>query len=85
MIRLDDMQDLVLITDGKFKKRSNFFDISKTLNKIEQTMQFKGSLKNVELKFEAFTQDDAIAFDQRLKFMQVWLAENFLFLDLDKH
>lgn len=30
MLRLDDMQDIVLMIDGKFRKRSNFFEFDKT-------------------------------------------------------
>ena len=31
MLRLDDMQDLALMMDGKFRKRSNFFEFDKTI------------------------------------------------------
>jgi hypothetical protein len=31
MLRLDDMQDLALMIDGKFRKRSNFFEFENTI------------------------------------------------------
>lgn len=52
MLRLDDMQDLVLMIDGKFKKRSNFFDLSKLFKKLDKMMMIKASIKNVDIKFD---------------------------------
>ena len=62
MLRLDDMQDLALMIDGKFKKRSNFFDFHETFRKIQKMMQVKASLKNVNLQFSSMFQSDPITF-----------------------
>jgi hypothetical protein len=49
MLKLDDMQDLVLMIDGKFRKRSNFFEFDNTFQKLDLMMQIKASIKNVDI------------------------------------
>ena len=58
MLRLDDMQDLVRMIDGRFKKRTNFFNMSKTYSKIKQMMQIKASIKNVDLQCKTLVLGD---------------------------
>ena len=48
-MRLDDMQDLALMIDGKFRKRSNFFEFDKTFQKLKKMVQIRASIKNVEV------------------------------------
>ena len=62
MLRLDDMQDLALMIDGKFKKRSNFFNFHDTFKKIQKMMQIKASIKNVNLQFSSMFQSDPLTF-----------------------
>jgi hypothetical protein len=60
MLRLDDMQDLVLMIDGKFRKRSNFFEFEKTFQKLQQMMKIRASIKNVDLLFTTFLKKDNV-------------------------
>tara|TARA_B110000285_G_C14954310_1_gene528398 strand:+ start:316 stop:489 length:174 start_codon:yes stop_codon:yes gene_type:complete len=44
--------------DGKFRKRSNFFEIDNTFQKLKQMMKIRASSKNVGLEFMTFFKTD---------------------------
>ena len=48
-LRLDDMQDMVLITDHKLVERTSQFDCKQIYLSLKQMLELKASLKNVDL------------------------------------
>ena len=59
LLRLDDMGDIALIIDGKFRMRSVGFDLYHTLHQIKKMMEFKASIKNIDFNMEMFSDDSA--------------------------
>lgn len=47
-LRLDDMQDMVLITDHKLVLRTSQFDCKQLYQDLKQMLELKASLKNVD-------------------------------------
>ena len=58
MVRLDDMQDMVLITDNKLVLRTSPFDCKETVQNLRSMLLLKASIKNVDLQFEALFQQE---------------------------
>ena len=59
LLRLDDMGDIALIIDGKFRMRSIGFDLHHTFDHIKKMMEFKANIKNIDLSMETFSDESA--------------------------
>ena len=86
-LRLDDMQDMVLITDHKLVQRTSEFDCRQLYQGLRQMLELKASLKNVDLQFEGFfVRQEKLVMVTMLENMQKWLVQSDLsFLNFSNH
>lgn len=52
LLRLDDMQDLALIFEGKLYSRTSQFDVKEVLDDLKKLTEFKASLRNAKINFQ---------------------------------
>ena len=63
LLRLDDMQDLSLIFEGKLYSRTSQFDVKELLDDLKKLTEFKASLRNAKVNFKILY-DTSNSFDQ---------------------
>ena len=63
LLRLDDMQDLSLIFEGKLYSRTSQFGVKELLDDLKKLTEFKASIRNAKVNFQILY-DSSNSFDQ---------------------